>query len=134
MSVPCLGYRHAKVFIPALQSTQNTMWRTRSSRNDHFSYIRYVLLNKIDRLAIVKMPLTTRKSATVQKSFKVPRGSMPRLCCSFCTKPSQPFLQFVTTKPCSIDGSPTRTGCVKFERSIQPSSSVIFSGAFIFTC
>jgi hypothetical protein len=30
----------------------------------------------------------------------------------------QPFLQFVTTKSCSINGSPTRTGCVRFERSI----------------
>jgi hypothetical protein len=59
------------------------MW---SSENDYFSYILFALLDDIDRLAIVKVPMITRKSVTVQKSFKVPRGSRPRLCCSFCTR------------------------------------------------
>jgi hypothetical protein len=31
-------------------------------------------------------PFLEPATATVQKSFKVPRGSRPRLCCSFCTR------------------------------------------------
>jgi hypothetical protein len=55
MYVPCLGCRHAKVFIPTLQSTRNRVQRRWSSGND----IVHALLDDIDRLAIVMIPTTT---------------------------------------------------------------------------